>query len=555
MPFAPLALRFMAETVLWFELLLIALLVAIIVQYIRLPYTIALVLAGVGVGLLPEVPGVPVAPELWLLIFLPPLLFEGTINMDLETLRRYATPVGLLAFLGTFASVILLAMAFRGLLGLPWALAALLGVMLSPTDPVSVLALFKEYGVARGLQTLVEGESVFNDGVAVVLYLIVLQVLTGGEQVTILEGSIEFVKVVAGGALVGLVLGYLTHRLYSVIDDHLIEVGLSLALAYGTYLAAERLEVSGVMAVVVAGLIIGNYGRIFSMSPSTRLSLSHFWEVGAFLINGFLFLLIGLSVERGHLLDDAGRIGLVFFVMLAVRGAVVYVLLGAYRFVARGSLPFSWIHVANWAGVRGSIPVALALGLPGGLARVGQLQAITLGAVFLSLVAQGLTLRPLLSGLGLVGTDDEQEAFERAQGKLVAARAALSELSELHGRGEVSEHLYERLRRHYEGVRREASSALASTTRDYEVVRRRQLGRISARILAAQRAALSETLRRGILSEEVWRDLKREIDARLIEGQEEGWEQVWLEEGLKVPAEDVEQEGARTMDHGGERNG
>ncbi len=265
----------MSETTLLVELLVVAVLVAIVVKYVRLPYTIALVLAGVGVGLLPEVPAFPVDPDLWLLLFLPPLLFEGTINMDLELLKRYATPVGVLAFVGTLLSVFLLAAFFHWALGLPVALAALLGVMLSPTDPVSVLALFKEHGVARGLQTIVEGESVFNDGVAVVLYLIVLGVLHG-ESISVAVGIVEFIKVVAGGALVGLVLGYLTHRLYSVIDDHLIEVGLSLVLAYGSFLIAERLEVSGVIAVVVAGLIIGNYGRIFSMSPSTRLSLTHF---------------------------------------------------------------------------------------------------------------------------------------------------------------------------------------------------------------------------------------------------------------------------------------
>ena len=300
-------MRPMPETVLIVEFLLLASLVAIVVKYIRLPYTIALVLAGVAVGLLPKVPGLPVAPNLWLLLFLPPLLFEGTINMDLDLLRRYATPVGLLALVGNLISVLLLATVFHFGLDLSVGLATLLGVMLSPTDPVAVLALFKEQGVTRGLQTIVEGESIFNDGIAVVLYIILLEVIQHGGSVTVIQGIIEFVKVVAGGALVGGVLGYLTHRLYSVVDDHLIEVSLSVVLAYGSYLVAERLEVSGVIAVVVAGLIVGNYGRILSMSPTTRLSLTHFWEVAAFLFNGLLFLLIGLTVERGGLLDDAAK--------------------------------------------------------------------------------------------------------------------------------------------------------------------------------------------------------------------------------------------------------
>jgi CPA1 family monovalent cation:H+ antiporter len=533
----------MSETVLLVELLIVAIVVAIVVKYVRLPYTIALVLAGVFVGLLPEVPAFPVAPSLWLLLFLPPLLFEGTINMDLELLKRYATPVGLLAFLGMLVSVALLAAAFHFLLSLPVPLATLLAVILSPTDPVSVLATFKEYGVARGLQTIVEGESVFNDGVAVVLFVIVLA-WVGGDAITVAEGVVEFVKVVAGGALVGLVLGYLTHRLYSVIDDNLIEVGLSLALAYGAYLAAERLEVSGVIAVVVAGLIIGNYGRIFSMSPSTRLSLTHFWEVAAFVINGLLFLMIGLTVERGGLFAYAGEIGLVFLAMLVARAIVVYGSIGGYQLLSGRRLPEGWIHVVNWGGLRGSIPVALALGLPLFVAQVDQLRAVTLGAVFLSLVVQGITLKPLLRRLGLVRRPQLQEEFERAQGLAMAARAALNELEWLHGRGEISDSLYRKLNRYFEAVRQENAAALSSLAEDHGAVRRRQLARVSTQLFAAERTALDEALRRGLLSEEVWRELKREVDARLVEGEEAGWERLWEEEQVDLeetyPPQDVE---------------
>jgi CPA1 family monovalent cation:H+ antiporter len=530
----------MSETVLLVELLVVAIVVAIVVKYIRLPYTIALVLAGVVVGLLPEVPAFPIDPSLWLLLFLPP-----TINMDLELLKRYATPVGLLALPGMLASVALLTTAFHLLFTLPVPLAMLMAVMLSPTDPVSVLATFKEYGVARGLQTIVEGESVFNDGVAVVLYIIVLA-WVGGDAVTVAEGIVEFVKVVAGGALVGLVLGYLTHRLYSVIDDNLIEVGLSLALAYGAYLAAERLEVSGVIAVVVAGLIIGNYGRIFSMSPSTRLSLTHFWEIAAFLINGLLFLMIGLTVERGGLFAYASQIGLAFLAMLVARALIVYGLIGGYQLLSGRRLPEGWVHVVNWGGLRGSVPVALALalGMPLFVAQVDQLRAITLGAVFLSLLVQGITLKPLLRRLGLVRRPQLQEEFERAQGLAMAARAALNELEWLHGRGEISDSLYRKLNRYFEAVRQENAAALSSLAEDHGAVRRRQLARVSTQLFAAERSALDEALRRGLLSEEVWRELKREVDARLVEGEEAGWERLWQEEHVDLdetfPPQDVE---------------
>lgn len=528
----------MPETVLIVEFLLLASLVAIAVKYVRLPYTIALVLAGVAVGLLPKVPGLPVAPNLWLLLFLPPLLFEGTINMDLDLLRRYATPVGLLALVGNLISVLLLATVFHFGLDLSVGLATLLGVMLSPTDPVSVLALFKEQGVTRGLQTIVEGESIFNDGIAVVLYIILLEVIQHGGSVTVIQGTIEFVKVVAGGALVGGVLGYLTHRLYSVVDDHLIEVSLSVVLAYGSYLVAERLEVSGVIAVVVAGLIIGNYGRILSMSPTTRLSLTHFWEVAAFLFNGLLFLLIGLTVERGGLLDDAGQIGLVFLALLIARSVAVYGLTWIHAALAVNPLPISWRHVVNWGGLRGSIPIALALGLPSGFPESDRLKSITLGAVFLSLMVQGITIKPLLARLGLVHRSQEQEDFERAQGNAIAARAALSALEKLRRRGDISDRLFDVLDEHFERMRKESANRLAKMTADFGEVRRRQLGRVSAQVFAAQRTALDETLRRGLLSEEVWRELTREVDARLVEGEEVGWERLWQEEHVRL--EEVE---------------
>lgn len=519
------------------ELLFIAIAVAVAVKYVRLPYTIALVITGIVAGPLLQLPDLPVDPHLWLLLFLPPLLFEGTINMDLEFLRRYARPVGLLALGGTLIQVVLLSAAFATLLGMPIAIAGLLAVMLSPTDPVAVLALFKENGVAKGLQTIVEGESVFNDGVAVVLYLLVLQVI-GGEGVTLLEASLEFVKVVAGGVVVGGVLGYLCHRLYAKIDDHLVEVGLSLVLAYGSYLIAERFHFSGVIAVVLAGLIVGNYGRVLSMSPSTRLSLGHFWEVAAFMINGLLFLLIGLTVEFGRELGRAGEIVMVFGVMLLARAIAVYGLLTLYRVLAGARLSTSWIHAINWSGLRGSIPVALALVIPAAVPQVGRLQTITLGAVFLSLLVQGLTIEPLLRRLGLVERSKEQDEFERSTGISIAAGAALRQLDALHREGEISERLFENLRQHFEAIRSVGLGRVASLTLDHETIRRRELNRASVRVFEAQRVALDRARRRGLLSEEVWRELAGNVDALMVGGEEEGWEQIWRDQQVQLDEAD-----------------
>ncbi len=248
--------------------------------------------------------------------------------------------------------------------------------------------------------------------------------------------------------------------------------------------------------------------------------------------------MIGLTVERGGLAAYAGQIGLVFLALIVVRAVVVYGIIGTYGGLTRRSLPAGWAHVVNWGGVRGSIPVALALGLPLWVPELEQLRAITLGAVFLSLVVQGVTIKPLLTRLGLVQRSDAQQAFERVQGQVIAARAALNELEALQRRGEVSDALHARLRQYFEDVRSQNTSSLAEVTADDRAVRRRELGRVSTQVFAAERAALDDALRRGLLGEETWRELKREVDARLVEGEEEGWQRLWQEEHVELADDD-----------------
>ena len=224
-----------------------------------------------------------------------------------------------------------------------------------------------------------------------------------------------------------------------------------------------------------------------------------------------------------------GAIAFAFLAMVAARAVAVYGLLSLYRLRARAGLAISWMHAINWSGLRGSIPVALALVLPVTVPSAARLQAIVLGAVFLSLLVQGLTIKTLLRRLGLVERTEEQEEFERSSGLAIAAGAAMRELEALHSKGELSEQLYERLRAHFDAIRTRSLSRLTNLTRDHETVRRLELGRTSVRLLAAQRVALENAMRRGLLGEEVWRELIRDVDAQLVEGEEEGWERLWRE--------------------------
>jgi CPA1 family monovalent cation:H+ antiporter len=316
--------------------------------------------------------------------------------------------------------------------------------MLSPTDPVSVLAMFKQYGVPKGLQTVLEGESVFNDGIGIVLYLLVLEVV-GGAPFSLGRATVAFLTVACGGAAMGFGAGYLAHRLLGRLDDHLTEVMISVVLAFGAYTLAETLHVSGVVAAVVAGLIIGNYGTVFSMSPTTRLSLLNFWAVLAFLVNSAVFLLIGLDFSVERLPANLPAMGVTILAVLVGRSVAVYALVPLSNRLSPGPAQISpsWQHVLNWGGLRGTIPVALALGLAPALRDIDgfHLPTVVFGVALFSLVGQGLTMKPLLTRLGLIGAEEARLEYETSLGKLMAVQVALVEVEELHKRGEISAEL------------------------------------------------------------------------------------------------------------------
>lgn len=382
------------------ELLLIALAVALITRRTRRPYTVALVIAGLVLGMLQLVEAIQLSKELVLTVFLPPLLFEGALHIRAAILRPRAVLVLSLSLLGTLLTALIVGAAAHWLLGFDWLSGLLLGAIIAPTDPVSVLATFRAAHVDEELATIVESESLFNDGIAVVLYLLLLNAL-GGTPLEPFRGIGEFALVVGGGALVGLGLGFLSMRLLSRLGDHLVEVMVTLVAAYGAFLLAEEFHVSGVIAVAVIGLVIGNHGWSRAPSLETRKNVALFWEVVAFLVNSILFLLVGFELRPSLLIDDLLSIVIAFGVLIVGRALIVYGMGALSRWRGRG-LPSSWQHVIVWGGLRGSVPVALALGLPLTLAGRDNLVAIVFGVVLFSLLGQGLTIPSLLRRLGLV---------------------------------------------------------------------------------------------------------------------------------------------------------
>jgi CPA1 family monovalent cation:H+ antiporter len=283
------------------------------------------------------------------------------------------------------------------LLEMPWLKGLLFGAMVAATDPISVLAIFREVGAPKRLKALMEGESLFNDGTSVVLFGALFAVLYEGAEPSVAALAGDFLKVCLGGAVVGVAFGLLCYRLMKGLDDHLLEVTLTVVVVFGSFLAAEMFHLSGVIAVVVAGLIIGNYGKLFTMSPQTIETIDNFWEVIDFLINAFLFLLIGFEMKAyvGELTSFIVPGLVIVAIVLIARALTVY---PVYLLTSRTKQAFSygWAHIMVWGGLKGSIPIALVLGLPRDVPFRAEFLVFTAILVFFSLVVQALTMKPLV---------------------------------------------------------------------------------------------------------------------------------------------------------------
>lgn len=325
------------------------------------------------------------------------LLFAGSLFVDLDVLGRHKGPILLLATVGIVLSTFLvgsLTFLVAGWLGLelPFVYALLFGALISPTDPIAVLSILKRAGVRRDTETLITGESLFNDGVGVVVFSVILSLVAsdghGGTGVG--EIAVLFVQEALGGIAFGMAVGYVAYLMLQQVDDYTTEILLTLAVVTGGYAAATLLHTSGPLAVVVAGLFIGNRGRLLAMSEHTREHLDTFWELADEVINALLFVLIGIEVlvlKFTVLAVEAAL--LVIPVVLVVRLVSVSVPIGLFR-LRRDFAPYT-IRLMVWGGLRGGISIALALSLPEGPAR-DLILTMTYGVVVFSILVQGLTL-------------------------------------------------------------------------------------------------------------------------------------------------------------------
>ena len=382
---------------------------AMLAWRLGVPYAAALVLGGLAVEESHLIALPQLDPRVLLLVFLPPLLFDAAFRLDERELRVVARQVLMLAVPGTVATAAIVGIVLVLVLHLPVTEALLFGSIVSATDPVSVVGVFRNVNAPSRLEVIVEGESLINDGVAITLYTVTIGLATAG-TVDVSGALGLFARQVIGGVLVGALLGVVFSRLTAIVDDHLIEMTLSSALAYGSYLAAQSLDMSGALACVAAGLIHGSYGREVGMTERTRRLLDDLWEYFGFVVNALVFLLVGFTANLASLVAAAGQVLVGIAVVFASRVIVVsgapllLVVLRRHVRLARRLQPVTARAeraVLIWGGLRGALTITLALALPPQFPERQLMVAMAFGVVLFSLLVQGVTLSLLVQRTGL----------------------------------------------------------------------------------------------------------------------------------------------------------
>jgi monovalent cation/hydrogen antiporter len=510
------------------ELVLISLLVAVAglaaaARAVNIPYPIVLVVGGLALGFVPGLPEVALEPDLVLVIFLPPLLYSAAFFANLHDLRRDMRSISMLAIglvLTTMCAVAVVAHALVD--GLPWGAAFALGAIVAPTDPVAATTIARRLAVPRRIVSVIEGESLVNDGTALVAYRVAVAAAVGG-GFSLLDAGVDFVLGATAGVLIGLAVGWVIAEIRRRLDDILVEITISLLSGYAGYLPAEALGASGVLAAVTVGIVLGWRAPQIS-TARMRLQGYAVWDTLVFLLNALLFVLIGLQLPLilDQLADEpaASLIGQAAAVSLAViltrivwMNTTPYVIRALDRRPQQRARRQGWRPrlIGAWSGMRGSVSLAAALALPADFPRRDLVQFLTFAVILSTLVLQGLTLPALIRKLRV--HDDGQEEREDLAGRRAAVEAALATIDDLAGREWTRDDTADRMRRMYE-YRRSRLAARAGETEDGDGYEHRSLKyqKMVREVIEAQRAELVRMRNAGAISNEIMHRLERELD-------------------------------------------
>ncbi|MCM1982908.1 sodium:proton antiporter [Lyngbya confervoides BDU141951] len=504
-------------------LLLVATGVALITRRLRIPYVVGLVLAGLAITKQALPQSVGLNSDVILNLFLPILIFEAAINTDISRLRSTIKPIALLAGPGVLLSSVITAVLLQSWLDLAWITAAAVGVILTITDTVSVIVAFRGIPVPARLTTIVEGESLFNDGIALVLLSLITTIHRQG-SFSLSEGIEQMVIAFVGGGALGVGLGYLCVGLFRQLDDALSNILLTVAVSLGTFQIGQALGVSSAIAVVIAGLVIGNLG-FRGTSASTRVTLLNFWEYAGFGVNTFIFLLVGIEVEPRILMQTIPAALLSVVAYQIGRILTIYPLLFLLRFFDR-PLPFRWQHVLIAGNVKGSLSMALALSLPLTLPNRPEVIPLVFSTVLVSLVGQGVSLPWLVKRLNLSKPSATRQRMEALRLTMITAKAAQEELQHLLQFGSLPKSLHEELFASYQAriaaserelrdlYNQRMADGLDQEGSPWE--KHSDLDSTLRRLYLAEKGAINDALRQGLLSEEATQAYLQVLDEKLL---------------------------------------
>lgn len=495
--------------------------VALTARWLKVPYTAALVLAGLVIGAGNWVAAPHLSKDLLFAVFLPGLLFEAAFHIDSKKFWENKLAISGLAVPGVVAAISVTAFIltpvvqgfgleheFRLIDGLVF------GGIVAATDPIAVVALFKSLGAPKRLAVLIEGESLLNDGTAVVLFGAIFA-LAMGSEVTVRDASLDFVRTCGIGILIGAALGYGGSKVIQLVDDSMIEITVTVVLAWGSFAVAEQVHASGVLATVTAGLLCGNYGARTGMSPSTKIAAVAFWAYIAFALNSIVFLLIGFEVELPGVLASWKAVLLAWFAATFAR-AVVIALGSVLLRRSRERLPKWWATVMCWGGIRGGLSMVLVLALPEGFPHRQYLINVVFGVVVLSILLQGVTMAPLLKRLGIVSAHDERVRYERARADALSARAALEELEKLERLHATQPGVVADLRDQYNARIAAADQRIRALHLTDAALHREERDRIRRHLISVEKERILRAIAEGLSSEEAAAELMAEMDARLL---------------------------------------
>ena len=507
-------------------LLFIAIIVSIAVRRIKLPYSIGLVLAGFGLGYAQIFPTLHIDSSIIIYVFLPALLFDSAFNASITNLKQHWKVIFALAIPGTIISILVVGIMAHFVMEIPWMSALLFASLIVPTDTISILSVFKELKLPAKLTTLVEGESLFNDGTAIILFKLILSLILAEEyslsDINYASFSLSLILSYAGGFALGMAGGFSAGWVMKKVKDHLVEIMFTVMVIYGIFILAEELSVSSIVAVVTTSLMLGTFRQRMAISATTQIALSSFWSFAAFTLNSILFIIIGLQINFSSLWDNFWIILIALIAVNVGRIVFIYPFSMLVNFVGQRKMkelpeeiPIKWQHVLALGNLKGSLSMALVISLPDTLIYKEQLTVLTFGIVFLSLIAQGTTLRPILKLFKLQTISNDQIEFDKRQGLIISAKSVLTALNTEYQSGMITSSVYQSLKEQYEFTIENAEQSLTRLQSKNPALADSHLQNTYYQMLTLQRTVIQNAYTQNIICEDAALELMKSFDSQM----------------------------------------